>query len=75
LDGQKGFDSPSFAAYLLEKNGLLAEPASAVRYRLREPEVGPVAFHERGYTMFYFVDGQGQPFVIGMTPFWENCAL
>ncbi len=73
---EEGFDSPSFAAFVLERNGLLPAPAFEVRYRLREvlratssPNVGDVVFYERGYTMFYYVDQDNQPFVIGMTPF------
>lgn len=72
---EDGFDSPSFAAFMLERYGLL--PASGIdeRYRLREvlhpvdkPQIGDVVFYERGYTMFYFEDENGVPFVVGMTP-------
>ena len=75
LSPEEGFDSPSFAAYVLEKHGLLMVPASSARYRLQEvlsardrPRVGDVVFYELGYTMFYFVDEQNRPFVVGMTP-------
>jgi hypothetical protein len=70
----EGFDSPSFAAYVLGVRGLIKDPASD-RYRLQDvlprrskPEVGDVVFYQAGYTMFYFDDGSGNPFVIGMTP-------
>jgi len=71
---QEGFDSPSFAAYVLGQYGLIENPASN-RYRLQDvlsfrprPEVGDIVFYKSGYTMFYFDDGGGNPFVIGMTP-------
>ena len=72
---EEGFDSPSFAAYVLAEMNLLEVPFSA-RYRLREliketkhPEVGDLIFYETGYTMFYFhFKGYGRPFCVGMTP-------
>jgi hypothetical protein len=71
---EEGFDSPSFAAYLLDRVGLLRIPFSE-RYRLRElisptsePEVGDLIFYDTGYTMFYFKDRRGEPFCVGMTP-------
>lgn len=69
----EGFDSPSFAAYMLQEHFLPG--ISDERYRLDEvlpsgdrPRVGSVVFYERGYTMFYFEDIDNTPFVIGMTP-------
>ena len=71
---EEGFDSPSFAAYVLGQNKLIKNPVSD-RYQLQDvlprrsqPEVGDVVFYQTGYTMFYFDDGMGHPFVIGMTP-------
>jgi len=72
---EEGFDSPSFAAYVLgNKNHLIKDPASN-RYQLQDvlprrsqPELGDVVFYQTGYTMFYFDNGRGNPFVIGMTP-------
>ena len=71
---EEGFDSPSFAAYVLGRRGLVKNPAS-IRYQLQDvlprrshPEVGDVVFYQAGYTMFYFKDGRGDSFVIGMTP-------
>ncbi|HBE40174.1 MAG TPA: hypothetical protein DDW27_03055 [Bacteroidales bacterium] len=69
-----GFDSPSFAAWLLNKNEiLLIEPSQ--RYRLPEllretdnPGIGDLIFYDSGYAMFYFRDRNGHPFCIGMTP-------
>lgn len=69
-----GFDSPSFAAWLLNKNELLRiEPSQ--RYRLPEmlpetdnPRTGDLVFYDSGYAMFYFRDRSGHPFCIGMTP-------
>lgn len=73
---QQGFDSPSFAAYLLERHHLVQRPASEVRYSLRDvlhpkgaPEVGDLVFYSLGYTMFFCRDDQERPFVVGMTPF------
>lgn len=75
LSPEEGFDSPSFAAYVLERHDLLTVPASSARYRLREvlpardqPQVGDAVFYQLGYTMFYFVDEGKRPFVVGMTP-------
>jgi cell wall-associated NlpC family hydrolase len=72
---EEGFDSPSFAAYLLGENNLLPRPTSEARYSLpnvlmptNRPSIGDLVFYERGYTMFYLVDENGNPFVIGMTP-------
>lgn len=73
---QEGFDSPSFAAYVLERHHLLPKPASEVRYRLRDvlrakeaPEVGDLVFYSLGYTMFFCRDDAQRPFVLGMTPY------
>jgi len=71
---EDGFDSPSFAAWLLNKNELLRiEPSQ--RYRLPEmlpetdnPRIGDLVFYDSGYAMFYFRDRNGHPFCIGMTP-------
>jgi len=71
---EDGFDSPSFAAWLLNKNELLRiEPAQ--RYRLPEmlpetdaPRIGDMVFYDSGYAMFFFKDRYGHPFCIGMTP-------
>jgi len=72
---EEGFDSPSFATFLLIKNHLLPASASSDRYRLREllegrgkPQIGGIVFYQYGYTMFYFEDEQRRPFVVGMTP-------
>jgi len=72
---KQGFDSPSFAAYVLELNERLALNNPTDRYNLLAllpvrrgtPQVGDLVFYEGGYTMFYFWDEQGVPFVIGMT--------
>ena len=80
---QEGFDSPSFAAYVLEQRGLIPSGSTAhlgegvegeqrdLRHMLNPvtaPNVGDVVFYKTGYTMFYFHDMNGRPFVIGMTP-------
>ncbi len=71
---ETGFDSPGFAAWLLNKNEILPiEPSR--RYRLPEmlpetdnPQIGDLIFYDSGYAMFYFRDRYGHPFCIGMTP-------
>jgi hypothetical protein len=84
LGGQSpdvGFDSPSFAAFVLQELGLLErafEPGDsllATSRRLyerlapaRAPEVGDLVFYPAGYVLFYYRDRDGRPFVIGMTP-------
>ena len=78
----QGFDSPTFAAYVLQSVGLL--PGSQTRgesnlvttsQNLRsmfpatqEPRVGDLMFYPKGFALFYFVDHRRKPFVIGMTP-------
>ena len=72
---ETGFDSPSFAAYLLIKKNKWLDIDFSKRYRLRElvpktnnPKTGDLVFYDTGYTMFYFKDRSGHPFCIGMTP-------
>lgn len=85
LGGQspaEGFDSPSFAAFILRS---LQLPGGEIRpgetilstsRRLWErlpaaspPRVGDLAFYPGGYVLFYFTDQRQRPFVVGMTPF------
>lgn len=84
LGGQspaEGFDSPSFAAFILRELNLPGgdvrpgESILATSRRLLErlpptsrPRVGDLVFYPGGYALFYFVDRREQPFVIGMTP-------
>ncbi len=75
MDAQAGFNSPGFAAYMLRKHKLINQPLEKARYNLREllpsvktPLPGDLVFYKQGYTMFYFLDPSGKPFVIGMTP-------
>ena len=72
---QEGFDSPGFAAYMLANYKLISQPAAEARDHLRdllnrksEPRIGDIVFYELGYTMFFYQDSQGRPFVVGMTP-------
>lgn len=72
---ETGFDSPSFAAYLLIRKHRIIDVDFSKRYRLRElipptesPKNGDLIFYDTGYTMFYFKDRSGHPFCIGMTP-------
>ena len=72
---EKGFDSPSFAAYLLIVKNEILDIDFKERYRLREllpgtdsPRPVDLIFYDIGYTMFYFRDRSGVPFCIGMTP-------
>jgi hypothetical protein len=76
-----GFDSPSFAAYILKElhvPGVMIAPGDtllATSRRLYEslpsvtkPKVGDLVFYPAGYVLFYFKDRNGKPYVIGMTP-------
>ncbi len=70
---EEGFDSPSFAAYMINRHSL-SRVKDSERYQLRtvlpstqSPEVGDIVFYEHGYAMFYFEYGN-KPFVVGMTP-------
>ncbi len=70
---ETGFDSPSFAAFMINKYSK-TKISAGERYKLREiltattqPAVGDIVFYEGGYAMFYF-KYHNQPFVIGMTP-------
>lgn len=78
----EGFDSPRFAAYLLQNRHLrdvsealgnsVNSAQDAIRQALPsepEPAIGDVVFYSTGYTMFFFKDERGKAFVIGMTPF------
>jgi hypothetical protein len=75
----EGFNSPAFAAYVLSEVKVL--PVSAEYFRtvdllqgalksrsIKDPHLGDVIFYRAGYSLFYFEDELGQPFVIGMTP-------
>ena len=78
----EGFDSPGFAYYMLT-DGLSSgtssvdpiTPQESAREhlcgkleRVSKPRPGDLACYLGGYTMFYFKDSKGKPFVIGMTP-------
>lgn len=73
---EEGFDSPSFAAYILVNHQLLTLPSPEARYSLRDilpntpqPRIGDLVFYPTGYSMFYFLTESQEPYVIGMTPF------
>jgi hypothetical protein len=79
---QEGFDSPSFAMYLLRQKRILgteartgetlADASRDLANRLpttKEPKTGDLVLYPGGYTMFYFDDRQEGAFVLGMTPF------
>jgi hypothetical protein len=78
----EGFDSPGFVYYMLT-DGLrvgtslvdsIKQEESAREHlcgklqRVARPLPGDLACYLGGYTMFYFRDSKGNPFVIGMTP-------
>ena len=78
---QEGFDSPSFAMYILRQkraSGMELRPGESLSQASRslyeklppttQPRTGDLAFYPGGYTMFYFVDPREGPFVLGMTP-------
>ena len=78
---EQGFDSPSFAEFILRKfdrdleisdseNDLIAASRKLFG-RLAPvslPNPGDLVFYPAGYVMFYFTDSESKPFVIGMTP-------
>ena len=79
---QEGFDSQSFAMYLLKQKRVsgieasagetLSEASRNLYNRLptaAQPHTGDLVFYPAGYAMFYFADPKDGPFVLGMTPF------
>jgi hypothetical protein len=71
----EGFNSPSFASFLLGKfikdfPVVLSqgELMRALPARQGAPQQGDLIFYSAGYCMFFFYDEARQPFVIGMTP-------
>jgi hypothetical protein len=78
---QEGFDSPSFAMYMLRQkraSGVelrsgesLADASRSLYDKLpatTQPKTGDLVFYPAGYAMFYFADPREGPFVLGMTP-------
>ena len=79
---QEGFDSPSFAMYILKQkrvSGIELRPGESPSDTSRslleklpptnQPKTGDLVFYPAGYAMFYFADPREGPFVLGMTPF------
>jgi cell wall-associated NlpC family hydrolase len=79
---QEGFDSSSFAMYVLKqkratgielKSGESLLDASRDLYNrlspTTQPKTGDLVFYPSGYAMFYFQDQREGNFVLGMTPF------
>jgi cell wall-associated NlpC family hydrolase len=79
---QEGFDSPSFAMYILRQKhvpGSEARPGESLSEASRDlsnrlpkttqPRTGDLVFYPAGYAMFYFEDQREGAFVLGMTPF------
>lgn len=82
-DPTRGFDSPSFAAFVLRQHGALPSEDGAAGEDLLErsrrlfdtlppttgtPQPGDLVFYPAGYALFWFIDRNARPFVIGMTP-------
>lgn len=78
---EDGFDSPGFAAFVLKAVGAGLDLGSSEREllarsrelydrltRVSEPQPGDLVFYPSGYALFHFLDANGRPFVIGMTP-------
>jgi hypothetical protein len=69
---EDGFNSPSFAVYVLQQRGLLPEDYDFNKKpweqlpRIRRADNGDLVYYESGYAMFYF--NKPVEFVIGMTP-------
>ena len=74
FDPNTGFDSPSFAVYMINKysntdiKGKNRYQLINIMRRIDKPDIGDVIFYEWGYTMFYFKDESNRPYCIGMTP-------
>jgi hypothetical protein len=77
---QVGFDSPSFAVFILSELRLTGtelprtgdDPGTWLREKLPETaelRSGDLVLYNSGYAMFYFEIPGREPFVIGMTPF------
>jgi len=79
---QEGFDSPSFAMYILKHkraSGIEPRPGESLLDVSRDlsnrlppttqPKTGDLVFYPAGYAMFYFQDQREGSFVLGMTPF------
>ena len=79
---QEGFDSASFAMYILKQkraSGIelragesLSDASHSLYDKLpptTQPRTGDLVFYPAGYAMFYFADPREGPFVLGMTPF------
>ena len=79
---QEGFDSASFAMYLLRHKRVegielqagesLSDASRSLSKKLpptTQPKTGDLVFYPAGYAMFYFADPREGPFVLGMTPF------
>jgi uncharacterized protein YoxC len=79
---QDGFDSSSFAMYILKQkhaSGIELRPGESLSEASRslydklspttQPRTGDLVFYPAGYAMFYFADAREGPFVLGMTPF------
>lgn len=71
---ESGFDSPSFAAYILIKKLNVLDISFGERYKMTDiipatddPRPGDLIFYDGGYAMFYMKD-RGHPFCVGMTP-------
>ena len=78
---QEGFDSPSFAMYMLRQKhaqGIDLRPGESLSDASKslyeklppttQPKTGDLAFYPGGYAMFYFAEPREGPFVVGMTP-------
>ena len=79
---QEGFDSPSFAMYILRQkraSGIELRPGESLSEASRslydklppttQPRTGDLVFYPAGYAMFYFADPREGSFVLGITPF------
>jgi len=79
---QEGFDSPTFALYILKQkraSGIEVRPGDSLSDAshslydklppTNQPHNGDLVFFPAGYAMFYFMDPREGPFVLGMTPF------
>lgn len=62
------FNSPGFAAFVLERMGRGSSLANLPRDK-GPPHPGDIVTYASGYHLFFFRDIDGKEFVLGMTPF------
>jgi cell wall-associated NlpC family hydrolase len=63
-----GFNSPGFARFVWQKLGR-SPPYEQLPRDRGDPRPGDIVIYKSGYAMYFFLDYDRKPFVVGMTPF------